>query len=78
MEQSVKVGKRLGARIKNARKAKGLTQDQLAAQLQVEGCDLARYTLTRIETGKRHIKVEELEAIGRVLDMRYEDFFAQE
>ena len=78
MEQSIRVGSSLGAAIQKARQAKKLTQEQLAAKLQVNGCDMARYTYAKIETGARHIKAEELHAIKEVLGMRYEDFFAQD
>ena len=75
MEQSIRVGSNLGETIKNARRAKGLTQEQLTARLQVNDCDMARYTLARIETGKRHVTVKEINALKAILDMRYEDFF---
>ena len=75
MEQVIKASPRIGNNIRNARKAKGLTQEVLAARLQVNGIDIARYTLARIETGSRHIAIEELEAIKAILDMDYADFF---
>ena len=78
MEPSIKVGSRLGKLLKEARKAKGLTQDQLAARLQVNDCDMARYTYARIETGKRHVTVAEINALMEILDLQYEDFFKQD
>ena len=77
VEQSIRVGSSLGEAIRKARRARKLTQEQLAAKLQVNGCDMARYTYAKIETGARHLTAEELHAIKAILDMRYEDFFAQ-
>ena len=74
--QRIKVGGCLGQRIGKARNAKGLTQEQVTARLQLFGCDMSRGTYGKIEAGIRHISVEELNAIKEVLEMRYEDFFA--
>jgi len=76
VEQRIKMGSCLGQRIGKARNAKGLTQEQVAAKLQLVGCDMSRSTYGKIEAGIRHISVEELNAIKEVLEMKYEDFFA--
>lgn len=53
-----------------------MTQEQLSVQLQLSGCDVSRGTLAKIEAGIRHISVEELNALKRVLDIPYDAFFA--
>lgn len=78
MEQSIKVGSGLGEKIRKARNAKDWTQDELAAKLQVNGCDMERYTVSRIENGKRHITVAELHILKELLGMCYEDFLMQD
>ena len=50
----------IGTNIKNARNGLGITQEQFAAQLQIEGCDISRSTLAKIEVGIRELKVTEL------------------
>ena len=75
MDQGIKADKRIGESIRRYRNAKGLTQEQLSAQLQLRGCDLSRGTLAKIEAGIRHISVEELNAVKAVLKISYEDFF---
>jgi len=75
VEQSIRAGSRIGKNIRLARRAKDITQNQLATMLQLNGCDISRSTIAKIETGSRHIKVEELHAIMEILDMQYEDFF---
>lgn len=75
MDQVIKSDKRIGENIRKYRNAKGLTQEQLSAQLQVCGCDISRGTVAKIEAGIRHISVEELNAVKAVLEISYEDFF---
>lgn len=53
-----------------------MTQEALAAHMQLLECDISRGTLAKIEAGIRHISVRELNAIKEALGMRYEDFFA--
>ncbi|NCC69252.1 MAG: XRE family transcriptional regulator [Clostridia bacterium] len=75
MEQNIKADKNIGANIRKWRNAKGMTQEQLSAQIQVQGCDLSRGTLAKIEAGIRHISVEELNAIKAALGIKYDNFF---
>jgi len=76
MDQSIKADKRIGETIRKHRKAKGMTQEQLSAQVQVRGLDVSRGTLAKIEAGIRHISVEELNALKAILDIPYDAFFA--
>ena len=76
MAQSIKADKTIGENIRKARVAFGMTQEQLAAKIQLLECDISRGTLAKIEAGIRHISVRELSAIKEVLGMSYEDFFA--
>jgi transcriptional regulator with XRE-family HTH domain len=76
--QSIKSDKIIGENIRKARNAMDMTQESLAAKLQILGYDISRGTLAKIEAGIRHISVEELNAIKGVLSMKYEDFFAEQ
>ena len=73
--QSIKGGNVIGKNIRRVRKSRKLTQDVLAAKLQVKGLDISRGTLAKIESGIRHITLEELKTIKEVLKMEYSDFF---
>ncbi len=75
MKQVIKQDKTIGDNIKKARNSKKLTQEQLAAQLQVLNCDMSRGTLAKIEAGIRHISIQELNVIKMALNMEYKDFF---
>lgn len=45
----------IGSRIKSLRKAKNLTQKELAEKLQLEGGEFSDLTILRIEQGKRFV-----------------------
>ena len=77
-QQSIKSDKIIGENIRKARNAMDITQEELAAKLQILDCNISRGTLAKIEAGIRHISVEEINAIKEVLKMKYEDFFANQ
>lgn len=64
---NIEYEKTVGRNIRQLRMACGLTQDQVAAQLQVKGCDVTRSALAKIEAGQRHIYVDELKALKEIL-----------
>ncbi|MCL2343022.1 MAG: helix-turn-helix domain-containing protein [Firmicutes bacterium] len=69
----------VGKNIQIARKKQKLTQDQVAARLQVQGCDMSRGVYAKIEVGIRHIALDELKAIKEVLKVpSYDDLFRGE
>ena len=67
--------KRMGSHLARLRQEKGLTQEQLAARLQVQGCDLTRSALAKIEVGQRHLYPDEIKAKTEVLAVSYEQLF---
>lgn len=60
----------LGARIKEIRKLRGLSQERLAELIEVEPGHLSR-----IEVGKSYPTIDRLERIARVLETPMGDFF---
>lgn len=50
-----------------------LSQEQVAAQLQVRGCDVTRSTLAKVEVGQRHIYPDELNVLKEILSVSYDD-----
>lgn len=62
----------VGQHIRTAREERNLTQEQLAARLQVNGCDMTRSALAKIEAGQRHIYLFELRVLREVLNVAYE------
>lgn len=65
--------KEVGQRIRQSRRQLGLTQDQLAARLQVSGCDMTRSTVAKIESGQRHIYLYEIKAIQKILKLSFNE-----
>ncbi len=67
--------KRLGENIHRIRIKKKLTQEQLAAKLQINGCDITRSALAKIEVGQRHIYAYELKLLKEILDVSFDELF---
>ncbi len=65
--------KQVGQQVRRLREAGGLTQEQLAARLQVRGCDVTRSALAKIEAGQRHIYAFELRQLRDALGTTYEE-----
>ena len=57
----------IGARVTQARKAKGMKQVELLAKLQLEGVDLSVPALSLLEGQKRPVSDIELNAIADIL-----------
>ena len=64
--------KAVGTVIRALRMKEGISQEQLAAKAQLQGCDLTRSALAKIECGQRSIYPDELKAVKQVLDVPYE------
>lgn len=56
-----------GTRVKEARKHLKLSQEQLAAKLQVEGAIIERNSVSRIESGARFVADYELMILSKIL-----------
>ena len=67
--------KALGCNIRRLRTEKHLSQEQLAAQLQIRGCDITRSALAKIEVGQRHLYPDEIKALHEILEIGYEEIF---
>lgn len=65
--------KAVGQNIRKIRMMCKLSQEQVAAQLQVRGCDVTRSALAKIEVGQRHIYPDELKALKEILSVSYDD-----
>ena len=56
-----------GKRVKEARKKLKLSQENLAAKLQVEGAIIERNSVSRIESGDRFVADYELMILAKIL-----------
>lgn len=65
----------LGPNIKFYRKRKGLTQENLTARLNIQGIEIDRFMLTKIENQTRILYDFEICAIAETLEVDYADLF---
>lgn len=70
------VEKRVGNNIRRLRERAGMTQETLAAKLQICGCDVTRSAVAKIEVGQRHLYPDEIILIKDILKVTYEEIFA--
>ena len=72
MEQKIKQDIRIGENIRKIRKDRKLGQTDLVRMLQVEGNDMTRECLVKIERCTQHIQASQLQAIKNALNTTYE------
>lgn len=65
----------VGAQIRRLRSSKGWTQEVLAARCNVQGWDISRATLAKIEAEIRCVSDAELFVFATVFAARMEDLF---
>lgn len=72
------IEKKIGNNIRLLRESAELTQEQLAAKLQVNGCDITRSAVAKIEVGQRHIYPDEIILIKKILNVTFDEIFNTE
>ena len=65
--------KKIGKNIRSLRERAGLTQEQVAAKLQVSGCDITRSAVAKIEVGQRHLYPDEIILLKEILSATYDE-----
>ena len=73
MEQKIKQDINIGANIRAIRKQKNIKQVDLVRLLQLEGVEITRETLVKIESGVQHIKASQLRGIRDALGTTYDE-----
>lgn len=72
---NIEYEKQVGENIRRLRIKRNLTQEQLAAKLQVLGCDVTRSALAKMEVGQRHLYPDEVKALKEILNVSYDEIF---
>ena len=67
--------KKIGENIKKFRLDAKMTQDVLAAKMQLSGCDITRSAIAKIEVGQRHIYPDEIIILKEILNVSFDDIF---
>ncbi len=66
----------ISGRLRELREKNGLSQRALAGRLQLQGVDMDKNVITRIETNKRYVTDLELRAIVSIFNVSY-DFLVE-
>lgn len=69
------IEKAVGNNIRLLRERAGITQEQLSARLQINGCDITRSAVAKIEVGQRHLYPDEVILLKSILKVSYDDIF---
>ena len=69
------IEKRIGNNIRILREKQNMTQELLAAKMQLGGCDITRSAVAKIEVGQRHLYPDEVILIKEILDITYDEIF---
>ena len=78
MEQKIKQDSYIpiGKNIRRIRKSKGMGQTELVRRLQLQGIEMTRETLVKIERGIQHLQAQQLQGIRDILETSYDDLLA--
>ena len=63
----------IGANIREIRLSRGIRQTELVRMVQLQGVDMTRECLVKIERGIQHIQAVQLRAIRDALDTTYDE-----
>ena len=70
------IEKKIGKNIRRLRKRANMTQEHLATKLQLNGCDITRSSVAKIEAGQRHLYPDEIIFLKKILRTNYEEIFS--
>lgn len=65
----------VGNNIRKLREKAGITQESLATKMQLQGCNITRSALAKIEVGQRHLYPDEIILLKTILKVSYDDIF---
>lgn len=69
------IEKKIDNNIRKLRERAGLTQEQVEARLQTNGCDITRSAVAKIEVGQRHLYPDEIMLLREILSATYDEIF---
>ncbi len=72
------IEKNIGNNIRSIRESKRMTQEELSAKMQLQGCDITRSALAKIEVGQRHLYPDEIIVLKEILNVSFEDILKYE
>lgn len=70
--------KMVGKNLRTIRERKKMTQNEVAAKMQLFGCDITRSAVAKIEVGQRHLYPDELILLKIILDTSFDEILSVE
>jgi len=67
---------RFGLHLQKLRNQRNLSQERFVAQLQLNGYDMSRSALAKIESGLRHVYLDDLIAFQKVLNVSFDELLS--
>jgi transcriptional regulator with XRE-family HTH domain len=68
----------VGKYVKKIREKQGLTQEQLAIRIELDGWRIDRFVVSKIERGDRHLTDFEIQKIAQALKISISKLFGEE
>ena len=75
MEQKLRRDRRIGDNLRKIRDKHDISQEKLCAILQTRGCDIARSTYAKYESGELNVKISVLIELKKIYDCTFDEFF---
>ena len=72
---NAEIEKAIGNNLRSIREKAGYTQHYVATKLQLNGCDITRSAVAKIEVGQRHLYPDEIILLKEILNTTYEEIF---
>ena len=72
---NVEIEKKIGNNLRILREKAHITQEMMSARLQIEGCDITRSAVAKIEVGQRHLYPDEIIHFRKILNCTYDEIF---
>ena len=76
MSKKLKQDISIGANLKKYRRAVGMSQEAVAAQLQLQDLDIGQKIISEMELGRYSIRISVLLALAKLYKCSVADFFA--
>ena len=64
---NINIEKQVGNNIRKIRENLKITQETLSAEMQLNGCDITRSAIAKIEVGQRHLYPDEIILIKKII-----------
>ena len=72
---NTEIEKKIGNNLRMLREKANITQEMMSAKLQLEGCDITRSAVAKIEAGQRHLYPDEIIHFRNILCCTYDEIF---